>query len=109
MAIDLSQYENGQFESIAEAIGQIYKGKVIEVYWGEDGGNVYYSDFDMSQNMYIEGRVLWGRGNVFALEVEYETNNNKYKKHVMCNAWRISFVAEKDDDFKLIKTFKGRV
>lgn len=109
MGTDLKQYENADSAiTFAEAIGTIYKGKMIEMYWGESGGNLYYSDYDVSQNMYVEGRVLWGKGTVIALEVDHITAEHSYKKQILCNAWGITFVSEKGD-LKVTNIFKGKI
>lgn len=98
MVVNLTDFENDEhIKSLAEAIGHIYKGKIIQVYWSESGGNTKYSDYDVNSNMYIEGKVLWGRGDVFALEVTHATQAKTYTKQVVVNAWSINFIAEKDD------------
>lgn len=95
--IKLADFENdNSIQTIAEAIGKIYKDKVIQVYWAESGGTISYSDFDLNQNMYMEGKVLWGRGDVFALEVNYVTANESRTKQVIFNAWGITLIAEKE-------------
>lgn len=107
--IDLSEFEDIEnVNTIAEAIGRIYKDKIIQVYWGESGGVINYADFDINQNMYIEGRVLWGRGDVFAMEVFYQTNGKEYKKHVVFNAWGVTMMAEKTDNMNVTAIFLGR-
>ena len=109
MTIDLREFEdNEHVNTIAEAIGHIYKDKIIQVYWGESGGTINYSDFDISQNMYLEGRVLWGRGDVFALEVIHNTNEKDYKKQVILNAWSVNMIAEKTDSLNITAIFLGK-
>lgn len=108
--IDLSQFEeNDHINTLAEAIGHIYKGKVIQVYWGESGGTVNYADYDVTKNMYVEGVVLWGRGDVFAIEVNVDTEGKKYKKQILFNAWSVTLVAEKTDNLNVTSIFYGRV
>lgn len=87
------------YETIAEAIGHLYKDKVIQIYLGESGGSTHYSDFDIEQKIYMEGKVLWTRGNVIALESIIETQDGKtYPKTVLVNAWAVTSVMEKEKD-----------
>jgi hypothetical protein len=107
--IDLREFEDVEdIKTIAEAIGQIYKDKIIQVYWGESGGVINYADFDINQNMYLEGRVLWGRGDVFAVEVDYQINGKDYKKQVIFNAWGVTMIAEKTDNLNVTVIFLGK-
>ncbi len=108
--IDLNEFANDEsIETLAEAIGSAYKDKVIQVYWGESGGSTKYADYSVSQNMYAEGRVLWGRGHVFALEVEFITNAKTYKKHVMFNDYNITLASEDSDNLNVTAIFRGRI
>lgn len=108
--IDVKEFEgNEHVNSLAEAIGYIYKDKIVQVYWGESGGSTKYSDYNINQNMYIEGKVLWGQGHVFAIEVEFETNSKKYKKQVLLHEINITLVAEKTDDLNLTAIFQGKI
>jgi hypothetical protein len=108
--INLNDFkENEHVNTLAEAVGHLYKGKIVQVYWGESGGIKKYADYDISQNKYIEGRVLWGRGDVFAVEVEFETNNKKYKKYVLFSAWAVTLVTEKTDDLDVTSIFSGKI
>ena len=100
--------ESGHITSIAEAVGQIYKGKVVQVYWSEAGGTTNYADYLVHQNMFIEGVVLWGKGDVFAMECEYIYNNQKRKKQVLVNAWSATMIALKDDGPNIDVIFKGK-
>jgi hypothetical protein len=81
----------------------------LVTYWGESGGSTKYADFNVSQNMYIEGRVLWGQGRVFAIEVEFTTNSKTYKKHVLLNEINVTLVAEKTDELNLTAIFQGKI
>jgi hypothetical protein len=94
--------------SLAEAVGHFYKDKIIQVYWGESGGTTNYSDFDISNNLFIEGKVLWGKGNVFALECEVTTPGKIFKTVVMFNDWQVYMVTPLDG-VDLMKCFKGRI
>lgn len=110
MVINLNEFEdNEHVNTLAEAIGHIYKDKVIQVYWGESGGTTNYADFDINSNMYLEGKVLWGRGDVFALECIYTTTEKTYTKQLIFNAWSVNFIAEKTpDNLNLTTIFLGR-
>lgn len=108
--IDVSQFaDNEHINTLAEAIGHIYKGKIVQVYWGESGGTTKYSDYDVTQNMYIEGKVLWGQGHVFAIEIENTTNEKTYRKHVLFHEFNVTMVAEKTDDLNLTAAFQGKI
>ena len=108
--IDLNDFANEEhITTLAEAIGTIYKGKTIQVYWGESGGTTSYADYDVSQNMYLEGVVLWGRGDVFAVEVTHTTKSKIYKKQVLFNAWSVTLAAEKVDEMTVTSIFRGRI
>jgi hypothetical protein len=95
-----------KIDSLADAIGYFYKGQVIQVYWGENGGTTHYSDYDVSQNLYIEGKVLWGRKTVFALEVDVKTPSKEFKTVVVFNDWNIQFVSPVDG-VDIMTLFKG--
>ena len=95
-----------KINSLADAIGYFYKGKVIQVYWGENGGSTKYSDFDISNNLFIEGKVLWGRKNVFALEVQVHTPLKDFSTVVVFNDWEIKFVSPLDG-VNIMNLFKG--
>jgi hypothetical protein len=95
-----------KINSLADAIGYFYKGKTIQVYWGENGGVTKYSDFDISQNLFIEGKVLWGRKNVFALEVAVHTPKKDFSTVVIFNDWEINFISPLDG-VDIMTLFKG--
>ena len=105
---NLGEFEVTNFESVGDAIGRIYKDKVIQVYWGESGGTRSYADYETTQNMYVEGRVIWGSGNVFALECEVETPNKVYMKQCLFNAWGVTFISEKDN-VDILSILKGKI
>ena len=109
--IDLKEYEEHEhINTLAEAIGHLYKGKTVQVYWGESGGQKNYADYNVNQNKYIEGVVLWGRGEVFAVEVEFETKEMiKYKKHVLFSCWAVTLVTEKTEGLDITSIFKGKI
>jgi len=105
---DLADHcDNEHISSIAEAVGHIYKGKVVQVYWSETGGSTSYADYSVHSHMFVEGTVLWGRGDVFALECEFERGGKKYKKQVLFNAWSATMIALKDD-MDIDSFFKNR-
>jgi hypothetical protein len=108
--IDVNQFADDEhINSLAEAVGHIYKDKIVQVYWGESGGSTKYADYNVSQNMYIEGKVLWGQGRVFAIEVEFVTNAKTYKKQVLLNEINVTLVAEKTDELNLTAIFQGKI
>lgn len=86
------------FDSIADVIDQAYKGEVVQIYCSDDGGITRYSDYNIDQKIFFEGRVLWGRGMVVALECEVEVGEKVYKKEILVNGWGITSVIKKDDD-----------
>lgn len=110
-SVDLNNFENSEhINTLAEAMGHLYKGKMVQVYWGESGGTKNYADYDINQNKYIEGKVLWGRGEVFAVEVEFETKSKqKYKKHVLFSCWAITLVTEKTEGLDVTAIFSGKI
>lgn len=88
-----------EFPTIAEAIGHLYTGQVIQVYLGESGGTTNYADYDVDQKIYVEGTVLWARGNVVMLRCIVRTNAGKdYPKDLLINTFTISSVMKKGDD-----------
>jgi hypothetical protein len=94
--------------TLAEAVGHLYKGKVIQVYWGESGGTTNYSEFNIYNNLFVEGKVLWGRGNVFALECEVETPAKTFKTVIIFNDWCVYMITPLDG-IDLMNCFKGRL
>ena len=88
----MSDVDIPNFETIAEAIGQFYTGKTIQIYCGEDGGTTKYSDFNIEQKIYIEGKVKWASGMVICLECDVSTANQQIFKEVLINAWGITAV-----------------
>ena len=106
--VNLRDTDTSNISTIAEAIGKIYQGKTIQLYWGEAGCTTNYADYLVHQNMFIEGVVLWGRGDVFAVECEYIYNNKTRKKQVIVNAWHTTMVTLKDDGPNIDIIFKGK-
>lgn len=107
MAINLMDFkDNEHVNTLAEAIGHIYQDKIIQVYFSESGGNTHYSDLDVNSNLYVEGKVLWGRGEVFALECEVKTPEKIYQKQIIFNAWGVTFISEKSN-VALMLVLKG--
>ena len=96
-----------KYETIAEAIGHLYLGKVIQVYLGEAGGSTHYADFDIEQKIFMEGKVLWAKGNVFALECQVETPSKNYTTTVLVNAWSVTSVMEKQGKINISMVMKG--
>lgn len=96
--------------SLAEVIGHFYKGKKVQVFWGDTGGggNVNYSEYSVSNNLYAEGVVLWGRGEVFVLECEVETSSNKFTTPVVFNAYNVYLVSP-IDGVDIMHCLKGRL
>lgn len=99
--------DDSSHQTIAEAIGHMYKGEIVQIYWSESGGSTRYSDFDVNSNMYVEGKVLWGQGSVVALECEVVTPAKTFTKEVLFNSWQITFVTKKDN-INLTLLLKGR-
>jgi len=97
-----------RLESIADVIGYLYKDKIIQVYWGETGGSTNYSDFEIPSNLYVEGKVLWGRGEVFALECEVHTAQKKFKTVMVFNAYNVYMITPLDG-VDIMNCFKGRL
>jgi hypothetical protein len=94
--------------SLAEAVGHFYKGKVVQVYWGESGGDTNYSEFNVSNNLFVEGKVLWGRGEVFAIESEVETPAKTFKTVILFNSYNVYLVSPLDG-VDVMNCFKGRI
>jgi hypothetical protein len=86
------------YETIAEAIGYLYLNKVVQVYLGETGGSTHYADFDIDQKIFMQGKVLWAKGNVIALECEVNTTSKTHKTTVLVNAWSVTSVMEKSEN-----------
>jgi len=110
-ATDVYEVDSDKFahlDSIAEVIGHLYKGKIIQVYWGETGGSTNYADFDIPCNLYVEGKVLWGRGEVFALECEVATSTKKFKTVMVFNAYNVYMITPLDG-VDIMNCFKGRL
>ena len=97
-----------KINTLAEAVGHLYKGKTIQVYWGESGGSTNYSDFDISNNLFVEGKVLWGRGSVFALECEVETPAKIFKTVIVFNEYNVYLISPLDG-VDVMTCFKGRI
>jgi len=89
---------NHPYETIADAIADLYIGEVLQIYLGESGGTTNYADYDVDQKIFIEGRVLWAKGLVIAVECGVVTPNKIYKKVILINAWGITAVMPKGDD-----------
>jgi hypothetical protein len=110
-AQDVYEADSDKFaniDSLAEAVGHFYKGKMIQVYWSDSGGSTNYSDFEISSQLYIEGRVLWGRGEVFALECEVTTALKKFKTVVLFNSYNVYMITPLDG-VDITHCFKGRL
>jgi hypothetical protein len=90
--------EEHEFETIAEAIGHYYTGKVVQLYFGESGGTTNYADYDIEQKIFIEGLVLWAKGMVIMLEVNVVTPSRSIKKEILVNGWSITAVMPKGSD-----------
>lgn len=83
-------------KSICEAAAEAYKGKMVQIYFNQSGGVHNYFDHSVNYNTYTEGVVLWGEGDVLALEIDFELESGTVKKTVLFNGWLITFVTEKD-------------
>jgi hypothetical protein len=105
---DSNEDKYSHITSLAEAVGHFYKGKVIQVYWGESGGTTNYADFEISNNLFVEGKVLWGRGEVFALECEVETPIKKFKTVILFNSYNVYLISPLDG-VDVMNCFKGRL
>lgn len=87
------------YSSIAEAIGHLYKDEVIQIYFGESGGTTNYADYDIEQKIFVEGKVIWARGDVILLSCLVQTGNGKiYTKELLINTFAISTVMKKGND-----------
>jgi hypothetical protein len=94
--------------TLAEAVGHFYKGKIIQVYWGESGGDTHYAECSVSNNLFVEGKVLWGRGEVFALESEVETPGKTFKTVILFNSYNVYLISPLDG-VDVMNCFKGRI
>jgi hypothetical protein len=103
--------DNEHVTTLAEALGHYYKGQKVQVYWSDAGGSTNYSDYQISNLLYAEGTVLWGRGSVFALECEVETSTKKFKTIAIFNEYNVYVASPIDgvDIMHLFKGFKGRL
>jgi|SRR5690606_31883161 len=93
--------------TIAQAIAEKYLGKYIQIYFGETAGSTHYSDFDIEQKMYLEGKVLSAKGMVLFLECEIKTPSNSYVREVMVNCWGIIAIVEKNGNSQITHLFQG--
>lgn len=98
-----------EVETIAEAIDYYYRGEVVQIFCGDAGGAQNYSDFDIEEKLYIEGKVLWGKHMLLALECEFELDGKKYKKNIFVNGWNIHSAIKSEDNkkIKINSLFKG--
>lgn len=94
--------------SMGDIIGEMYAGEIIQVYFGETGGRSHYSDFDIDQKIYLEGKVLWAKGMVLALECEVKTPSSSYIKEVLINCWNIYSVMKKTNDIQITYLFQWK-
>lgn len=108
--MNLDNIENTltDLSTLAEIVGVLYKDTSVQVYWGEAGGTTKYSDFDVSNNLFIEGKVLWGKGHVFAIECEIQTPSKMFKKVIILNDYCVYMVTPLDG-IDLMTLFKGKV
>ena len=107
---DLQDHTDSSHDSIAEAVGNIYQGEVVQVYWSESSGSTYYSDYTVDKHMFLEGRVLWGRGSVLALECLHKVGDNIYKKQILVNSYNVTMIALKDkNNLDIVQYFQGRI
>lgn len=90
--------ELAKFETIADAIGHFYTGEIVQIYLGETGGTTNYSDYDLEQKIYIEGKVEWSKGKVIYLTVDVSTPNKPIFKTVLINADVITAVMPKGSE-----------
>lgn len=99
----------GTSYAIADAIAEMYIGKVIQIYLGEAGGTTKYSDYDIEQKIYIEGKVLWAKGLVIALQCDIVTPARTYRKQILINAWGISAVmpVSEEDNVQISHIIQG--
>lgn len=93
--------------TISQAIVEKYNGEVIQLYYGETSGSTRYSDFDIEQKLYLEGKVLWGKGMVLALECQIESANGSYKREVLVSCWNIIAVTKKTPGIQITHLFQG--
>jgi len=93
--VEPQDHSHTGFETIVEAVGELYTGKVVQVYFGETGGSTHYSDYDIEQKIYAEGEVLWAKGNVMCLRCKVETPSSTHYENLLINGWAITSVMEK--------------
>ena len=107
---NLHDHTESSHRTIAEAVGDIYQGSVVQVYWSESSGSTYYSDYTVDKHMYLEGTVLWGRGDVLALECLHKAGGTLYKKQILVNSYNVTMIALKDpNNLDLVQYFQGRI
>lgn len=96
--------------SICEAAAKEYQGKIVQVHCNNSGGQHNYSDYSVNYTSYYEGKLLWGEGDVIAIETMFADNYGVEKpKLVLLNGWLICFVTLKEDlnPSHLIKSYHG--
>lgn len=95
-------------DTMGEIIAEKYAGEVVQVYFGETGGRYHYSDFDVDQKIYVEGKVLWARGMVLALECQVNTPTKNFTKEIIINCWNVSSVMKKDNEIQITYLFSWK-
>lgn len=93
--------------SLAQVIAEKYLGKNVQIYFGETSGYTHYSDFDIEQKTYIEGKVISAKGTVLVLECNIDTPAGDYVREVIISCWNITAIMEKAAGVQITHLFQG--
>lgn len=91
-------------KTLAESINELYLGRTIQIYCGDTNSVMRYSEEDKEKKVFFEGKVLWGRGNVLAIECSFSVKDEVHgivkdvKRDILINDWSITCTMLKEDD-----------
>jgi hypothetical protein len=83
-------------------------GKEVQVYFSNTNKILKYSDYDLEQNLYVEGTVKWASGPYFGISCEVSgPNNQKAVKEMVLNSWAVLGVMEIDGNVRFRHIMKS--
>ena len=80
-----------------EAVGQLLVGEQIQIYFDSTAGTNSYSDFDVTQNIKITGKLVSATGNMFIMECKVYTSGQEHTTTVYIGGWGILGISRAGD------------
>jgi len=87
--------------SYAQAIGELLKGKMVEVFCGEQAKNLLFNDYEISQRSVIRGKIKDVIGDCLIIECE----RGGIKNNAYVNGWQIQTIVPINNTLSMVDVF----